>query len=119
MIVGVPREVKDNEYRVALTPEGARELTEAGHQVLVEDGAGAGSSIPQQRYERAGAEIVGTAAEVWSSSDMIMKVKEPVASEFEHLREGQILFTYLHLAASRELTPVSYTHLTLPTKALV
>jgi alanine dehydrogenase len=104
VIVGVPREVKDNEYRVALTPEGARELTAAGHQVLVEDGAGGGSSIPQQRYERAGVEIVGTAAEVWSSSDMVMKVKEPVASEFEHLREGQILFTYLHLAASRELT---------------
>jgi alanine dehydrogenase len=104
VIVGVPKEVKDNEYRVALTPEGARELTAAGHQVLVQDGAGAGSSIPQQRYERAGAEIVATAAEIWSGSDMVMKVKEPVASEFEHLREGQILFTYLHLAASRELT---------------
>ena len=104
MIVGVPKEVKDNEYRVALTPEGARELTATGHQVLIQDGAGAGSGIPQQRYERAGAEIVATAAEVWSSSDMIMKVKEPVASEFEHLREGQILFTYLHLAASAELT---------------
>src|SRR5215211_7710061 len=104
VIVGVPKEVKDNEYRVAVTPEGARELTAAGHQVLVQDGAGAGSSIPQQRYERAGAEIVATAADIWSSSDMIMKVKEPVESEFEHLREGQILFTYLHLAASRELT---------------
>ena len=104
MIVGVPREVKDNEYRVALTPEGAHELTAAGHQVLIQDGAGTGSNIPQQRYERAGAEIVPSAAEVWSSSDMVMKVKEPVASEFEHLREGQVLFTYLHLAASGELT---------------
>ncbi len=104
MIVGVPKEVKDNEYRVALTPEGARELTAAGHQVLIEEGAGSGSSIPQQRYERAGAEIVESAAEVWASSDMIMKVKEPIPLEFEHLREGQIVFTYLHLAASRELT---------------
>ena len=104
MIVGVPNEVKDNEYRVALTPEGARELTAAGHQVLVQDAAGAGSGIPQQRYQRAGAEIVPTAAEVWAGSDMIMKVQEPVAQEFEHLREGQVLFTYLHLAASKELT---------------
>jgi alanine dehydrogenase len=104
MIVGVPKEVKDNEYRVALTPEGAHELTAAGHQVLVQDGAGSGSNIPQQRYERAGAEIVPSAGEVWSSSDMVMKVKEPVASEFDHLREGQMLFTYLHLAASGELT---------------
>ena len=104
MIVGVPKEVKDNEYRVALTPEGAHELTAAGHQVLIQDGAGSGSNIPQQRFERAGAEIVGSAGEVWSSSDMIMKVKEPVPQEYEHLREGQILFTYLHLAASRELT---------------
>jgi alanine dehydrogenase len=104
VIVGVPSEVKDNEYRVALTPEGARELTAAGHQVLVQDAAGSGSGIPQQRYERAGAEIVPAAAEVWAGSDMIMKVKEPVAQEFEHLREGQVLFTYLHLAASKELT---------------
>jgi alanine dehydrogenase len=104
VIVGVPNEVKDNEYRVALTPEGARELTAAGHQVLVQDAAGSGSGIPQQRYERAGAEIIPTAAEVWAGSDMIMKVKEPVAQEFEHLREGQVLFTYLHLAASKELT---------------
>ena len=104
MIVGIPKEVKDNEYRVALTPEGARELTEAGHRVLVEAEAGEGSSIPQQRYERAGAEIVATADEVWAEADMILKVKEPVPQEFGSLREGQILFTYLHLAASRELT---------------
>ena len=104
MIVGIPTEVKDNEFRVAATPEGVRELTRAGHQVLVQDGAGEGSSIPQQRYERAGAEIVGSADEVWSSSDLIVKVKEPVAQEYDRMREGQILFTYLHLAASRDLT---------------
>ncbi|MDP9341505.1 MAG: alanine dehydrogenase [Actinomycetota bacterium] len=104
MIVGVPREVKDNEYRVALTPEGARELTHAGHQVLVENDAGAGSSLYEDRYVRAGAEFVPTAEEVWRASDMIMKVKEPIASEYDLMQEGQILFTYLHLAASRELT---------------
>ena len=100
MIVGVPNEVKDNEYRVALTPEGARELTAAGHQVLVQDAAGSGSGIPQQRYERPAPRSFRRPAEVWAGSDMIMKVKEPVEQEFEHLREGQILFTYLHLAAS-------------------
>ncbi len=104
MIVGVPREVKDNEYRVALTPEGARELTHAGHQVLVEVGAGEGSSLYEDRYTRAGAEFAPTAEEVWRSSDMIMKVKEPIPSEYGLMQEGQILFTYLHLAASRELT---------------
>ena len=104
MIVGVPREVKDNEYRVALTPEGARELTHAGHQILVEKDAGAGSSLYEDRYIRAGAEFVPTAEEVWRASDMIMKVKEPIASEYELMQEGQILFTYLHLAASRDLT---------------
>jgi alanine dehydrogenase len=104
VIVGVPREVKDNEYRVALTPEGARELTHAGHQILVEKDAGAGSSLYEDRYIRAGAEFVPTAEEVWQASDMIMKVKEPIASEYELMQEGQILFTYLHLAASRDLT---------------
>jgi alanine dehydrogenase len=106
VIVGVPREVKDHEYRVALTPEGARELTHAGHTVLVEDGAGAGSNIPQQRYVRAGATIVPTAEEVWRQADLVLKVKEPVPEEHDLLREGQILFTYLHLAASRQLTEV-------------
>ena len=106
MIVGVPREVKDNEFRVALTPEGARELTHAGHRVLIEDGAGTGSSIPQERYERAGAEVLATAEEVWGTAEMIMKVKEPVPSEYGLMREGQTLFTYLHLAAVRDLTEV-------------
>ncbi len=104
MIVGVPREVKDNEYRVALTPEGARELTHAGHRVLIEKGAGEGSSLYEDRYTRAGAEFLPTAEDVWRSSDMILKVKEPIASEYDLMQEGQILFTYLHLAASRELT---------------
>ena len=106
MIVGVPKEVKDNEYRVALTPEGARELTHSGHTVLVQEGAGEGSSLLRERYERAGAEIVPTAKDVWDGADMILKVKEPVGEEYELLREGQILFTYLHLAASKELTEV-------------
>jgi alanine dehydrogenase len=104
VIVGVPTEVKDNEYRVALTPEGVRELCHSGNRVLMQDGAGAGSNIPQERFERAGAEIMATAAEVWRESDMILKVKEPIPDEYEHLREGQILFTYLHLAAGKELT---------------
>jgi alanine dehydrogenase len=106
MIVGVPKEVKDNEYRVALTPEGARELTHAGHRVLVQTGAGTGSSLYEERYERAGAEVAETADQVWRQADMILKVKEPVPAEYDCLREGQILFTYLHLAASRQLTEV-------------
>src|SRR5438309_11265608 len=104
MIVGVPREVKDNEFRVALTPEGARELTDAGHTVLIEEGAADGSSLPDDRYKKAGAQFVSSAEDVWREAEMIMKVKEPVAREFELMREGQILFTYLHLAASKELT---------------
>ena len=104
MIVGVPREVKDNEFRVALTPEGARELTDAGHTVLLEEGAAEGSALPGERYERAGAKFLSNTDEVWREADLVLKVKEPVAEEFDRMREGQILFTYLHLAASRELT---------------
>ncbi|MFN2543954.1 MAG: alanine dehydrogenase [Actinomycetota bacterium] len=104
MIVGVPREVKDNEFRVALTPEGARELSDAGHTVLLEEGAGDGSALPGDRYKKAGAQFVSTADDVWREAEMILKVKEPVAQEFDRMREGQILFTYLHLAASRVLT---------------
>jgi alanine dehydrogenase len=106
VIVGIPKEVKDTEYRVAVTPEGVRELTRGGHRVLVQRGAGDGSSVPENRYERAGAEVVATAEDVWKQADMILKVKEPVAQEYELLQEGQVLFTYLHLAASRELTEV-------------
>jgi alanine dehydrogenase len=104
MIVGVPTEVKDNEFRVAATPEGVRELVDAGQTVLVEEGAGTGSGLPEERYKRAGAQFVASADDVWREADMILKVKEPVPAEFDRMREGQILFTYLHLAASRELT---------------
>ncbi|HXF73198.1 MAG TPA: alanine dehydrogenase [Actinomycetota bacterium] len=104
MIIGVPKEIKDNEYRVALTPEGARELVDAGHTVLVEEGAPDGSNLPAERYKRAGAHFVASAEDVWRQADLILKVKEPQPSEYASMREGQILFTYLHLAASRELT---------------
>lgn len=104
MIIGVPKEVKEDEYRVALTPEGARELVDAGHTVLVEEGAPDGSNLPAERYKRAGAHFVAAAEDVWRQADLILKVKEPQPSEYASMREGQILFTYLHLAASRELT---------------
>jgi alanine dehydrogenase len=104
VIVGIPREVKDNEFRVAATPEGVRELVDAGHTVLVEEGAGAGSSLAEERYKRAGAQFVASADDVWREADMILKVKEPIPAEFDRMREGQILFTYLHLAADRALT---------------
>ena len=106
MIVGIPREVKDNEFRVALTPEGAREMVDAGHTVLIEEGAAAGSSLPEERYKRAGAQFVAAAEDVWREADLILKVKEPQPTEYDLLREGQVLFTYLHLAAGRELTEV-------------
>src|SRR5665213_1237800 len=106
MIIGIPREVKDDEYRVALTPAGVRELTSAGHTVYVEAGAGVGSSMPDDEFERTGAQIIASADDVWAESDLVCKVKEPVASEYERLgaRHGQTLFTYLHLAASRPCT---------------
>lgn len=104
MIIGVPKEVKDHETRVGLVPSGATALTEAGHTVLVQAAAGAGSSIPDEDYIGAGAHIIDTAAEVWARSDLIVKVKEPQPSEYMHLRPGLILFTYLHLAPMPELT---------------
>jgi alanine dehydrogenase len=104
VIVGVPREVKDNEYRVALTPEGARELCDAGHTVLIEERAAEGSSLAAERYKRAGAQFVSSADDVWREADLVLKVKEPLPQEYERMREGQILFTYLHLAAGKELT---------------
>jgi alanine dehydrogenase len=106
VIIGVPKEIKDDEYRVALTPEGARELVDAGHAVLIQEGAPDGSNLPAERYKRAGAEFVASADDVWRQADLILKVKEPQPSEYASMREGQILFTYLHLAASRELTQV-------------
>ncbi|MDA2811018.1 alanine dehydrogenase [Nocardiopsis sp. RSe5-2] len=104
MRVGVPREVKNHEYRVAITPAGVHELVARGHSVAVERGAGLGSSITDQEYEAAGARILGTADDVWAEGDLLLKVKEPVAEEYHRMREGQTLFTYLHLAASRPCT---------------
>jgi len=104
LIVGLPKEIKDNEYRVGLTPAGVRALKDAGHQILVETNAGAGSGFEDSLYERAGGTIVSSADEVWARAEMIVKVKEPIASEYPRMREGQLLFTYLHLAPDRELT---------------
>jgi alanine dehydrogenase len=104
VIVGIPKEVKDNESRVAATPEGVRELTRAGHEVVLETGAGVGSALPDEQFRAAGAGILESADAVFASADMILKVKEPQALEYGRLRGGQILFTYLHLAADRRLT---------------
>jgi alanine dehydrogenase len=104
MIVGLPKEIKDNEYRVGLTPAGVRALTDAGHKVVVERSAGDGSGFDDKLYERAGARILDTADEVWASGEMIVKVKEPIAPEYPRMRAGQLLFTYLHLAPDNELT---------------
>jgi alanine dehydrogenase len=104
MTIGVPREVKNHEYRVAITPGGARELVSRGHEVLIESGAGLGSSIPDDDYRAAGAIVVPTADKVWDAADLVLKVKEPVAEEYHRMREGQQLFTYLHLAADPVLT---------------
>jgi alanine dehydrogenase len=103
VLVGVPREVKNHEYRVAITPAGVVELVHRGHDVLVEAGAGDGSSLPDADYVAAGARIVPSAEEVWAA-DLVLKVKEPVAEEFPRLRRDQILFTYLHLAANEDCT---------------
>ncbi len=104
MRVGVPKEVKNHEYRVAITPIGVHELTQHGHQVLMERSAGAGSLIPDAEYVAAGAVIVDEADDVWGDADLVLKVKEPVAEEYARMREGQTLFTFLHLAADRALT---------------
>ncbi len=103
MIIGIPKEVKNNEFRVSTTPAGVHALA-AHHTVLVEKGAGLGSAITDDEYVKAGAKIIDTADDVWAKADMIIKVKEPIASEYHRMRRGQILFTYLHLAASRECT---------------
>ena len=104
MHVGIPKEIKNNEFRVAITPSGVHELVRNGHEVCVETGAGIGSSITDDDYVAAGAKILDTAADVWATGDLILKVKEPIASEYDNMREGQTLFTYLHLAADRTLT---------------
>jgi alanine dehydrogenase len=104
MLIGVPKEIKVHEYRIALTPEGADELIRAGHEVVVEKDAGVGSSLPDSEYVAVGARIEADVEKIWRSSEMILKVKEPIAAEYPRLRKDQILFTYLHLAASRECT---------------
>ncbi len=104
MKIGVPKEVKNHEYRVALTPVGAHELTQHGHEVLVQRDAGAGSLIPDDEYVAAGARIVDDADDVWGDAEMVLKVKEPIAEEYHRLRDGLTLFTYLHLAADKPLT---------------
>ena len=104
MIVGVPREIKVHESRVAITPEGVSEFVHAGHQVIIEDQAGVGSSITNEEFVNAGATIVQTAHDVWQKADLVLKVKEPIEPEYSRLRKDQILFTYLHLAASKECT---------------
>ena len=104
MIIGVPREIKPNENRIALTPGGAELLCHNGHTVVIEQNAGIGSGFPDELYINAGATMIPTAAEVFAKADMIMKVKEPIAQEYNLIREGQVLFTYFHFAASRQLT---------------
>jgi alanine dehydrogenase len=104
VIIGLPKEIKDNEYRVGLTPAGVRALHDAGHIVIVERSAGEGSGFEDSLYNRAGASMIDSADEVWAKADMIVKVKEPIAPEYSRMREGQLLFTYLHLAPDKELT---------------
>jgi alanine dehydrogenase len=125
--VGIPREVKNNEFRVAITPSGVHELVRHGHQVVIERGAGVGSSIPDDEYIAAGATILDTADEVWATADLLLKVKEPIAEEYHRLRKDQTLFTYLHLAASKECTDallesgttaIAYETVELPSRAL-
>lgn len=127
MKVGVPKEVKNHEYRVAITPIGVHELVAHGHEVAVQAGAGAGSAITDEEYVDAGARMVDDADELWESVDLVLKVKEPVAEEYHRLREGLTLFTYLHLAADkplteellrRRVTAVAYETVQLPSGAL-
>ncbi len=127
MKVGIPREVKNHEYRVAITPAGVHELVRNGHEVYIERDAGVGSSITDEEYIAAGAIILATADDVWGTGDMVLKVKEPVASEYARMREGQTLFTYLHLAAEyalteelvkRKVTGIAYETVELPDRSL-
>ena len=104
MRVGIPTETKNNEFRVAVTPAGVAELIRRGHDVLIQAGAGEGSAIPDTEFKAAGAQLIGTAEQIWAQADLLLKVKEPVPPEYGLLRRGQVLFTYLHLAASRACT---------------
>lgn len=127
MRIAVPAEVKNNEYRVAITPAGVHDLVANGHEVLVQAGAGLGSSITDDEYAAQGAQIVPDAATAWAEADLLLKVKEPIESEYAHFREGLLLFTYLHLAAEKELThalldthvtAIAYETVQLPSRAL-
>ncbi len=127
MVIGVPKEIKTNENRVALVPAGAEAFTTRGHTVHIEQGAGVGSGFPDEAYVAAGAKIVPTAEEVWAKADMIMKVKEPIAVEWPRMRAGQVIYTYFHFAAAEELTKavinskaiaVAYETVQLPTREL-
>src|SRR4029077_4925895 len=104
MIVGVPKEIKTDEYRVAMIPVGVEELTRCGHKVLIQAGAGQGSGIQDEQMPCHGAEILADAADIWKRADLIVKVKEPLPEEWPHLRDGQIVFTYFHFAADEHLT---------------
>ena len=104
MRIGVPKEIKNNEFRVGLTPGAVSAYVQAGHGVLVEEGAGLGSGFSDEEYRAAGAQIVDDAAKVWAGADMIVKVKEPVECEYRYFRKGMLLYTYLHLAADEPLT---------------
>ncbi len=104
MKVGIPREIKNHEYRVAISPAGVHELAGRGHEVVIETGAGVGSSFSDEDFKAAGAQILGSADQVWTDADLLLKVKEPIAEEYSRLRKDQVLFTYLHLAASKECT---------------
>lgn len=106
LIIGIPREVKPREYRVAQPPHGVRELVRHGHTVLVERGAGVGSGFLDDQYTAAGAQLVDDAATVWGEAELVIKVKEPIESEIPFLRPGLLLFTFLHLAANEQLTRV-------------
>src|SRR4028118_2088813 len=127
MRVGIPKEVKNHEYRVAITPSGVHELARHGHEVVIEQGAGLGSSITDPDYVSAGATIVESADDVWGDAELVLKVKEPIAAEYDRMREGQTLFTYLHLAADkalteelvqRKVTAVAYETVELPDRSL-
>lgn len=127
MIIGVPKEIKVEEYRVGIVPAGVKALVDEGHKVVIEKGAGIGSGISDDEYRRGGAEILSSAKDVYNASDMLMKVKEPQPSEFSLLRDGQILYTYLHLAAEPEVTKallerkvkaVAYETIELPDRSL-
>ncbi len=104
MIIGVPREIQDNENRVSITPAGALALCHQGHRLLLEQGAGAGSGFSDEDFAQSGAAVIDGPSEIFGSAQMILKVKEPQPSEYQSLRKGQILFTFLHLAAGRKLT---------------